>query len=268
LFFVLSKTLGVMLMPTNLLVLLGVLGVLLLATRFAALGRGLLIASVLLFAICGFSPLGNLLLYPLESRFPPWDSARGAPDGIVVLGGPIDADLSVAHDTPVIRSSADRIVAAVELARRYPNARVVFTGGSPNLISHDAKEADFAVEVFEDLGIDKSRLIVERRSRNTYENAAFSKEIAAPKPGERWLLVTSAFHMPRAIGLFRKVGFAVEPYPVDWRVGSEADAFDFSPVAGAGLSRTDAAIREWIGLVAYRLIGRTDVLFPGPDEAR
>jgi uncharacterized SAM-binding protein YcdF (DUF218 family) len=265
LFFVLSKTLGVMLVPTNFLVLLGILGVLLLATRFAPLGRKLLIASMLMLTICGFFPLGNLLLYPLEHRFPPWDAARGAPDGIVVLGGPIDADLSVAHDTPVIRWAPDRIVATAELARRYPGARVIFTGGSANLIFNEAKEADFAAEIFEALGIDKTRLIMERRSRNTYENAVFSKALVAPKPGERWLLVTSAYHMPRAIGLFRKVGFAVEPYPVDWRVGACADVFAFSQAASDGLSRTDIAMREWIGLLAYRLAGRTDALLPGPE---
>src|SRR6202040_615900 len=116
----------------------------LLATRFASLGRKLLVASVLLLAICGFSPLGKLLLYPLESRFPPWDAARGAPDGIIVLGGSIDPDLSVAHGTPVVQAAADRIIAAAALARKYPNARVVFTGGNPYLISNDAREADYA----------------------------------------------------------------------------------------------------------------------------
>jgi uncharacterized SAM-binding protein YcdF (DUF218 family) len=265
LFFVLSKTLGVALMPTNFLVLLGTLGVILLATRFAWLGRKLLIVSVLMLAICGFSPLGNLLLYSLEKRFPPWDAARGAPDGIIVLGGPIDPDLSVVHDTPVIRWAPDRIVATAELARKYPAARVVFTGGSANLISNEAKEADFAAAIFEALGIDKTRLVMERRSRNTYENAVFSKAIVAPKPGERWLLVTSAYHMPRAVGLFRKVGFSVEPYPVDWRVGAGVDVFAFSQAAGDGLGRTDIAMREWIGLLAYRLAGRTDALFPGPE---
>ena len=116
----LSKTLGVMPLPTNFLIVLGLLGALLLATRFAALGRKILVVSIVLLAICAFSPLGNLLLYPLEQRFPPWDAARGAPDGIIVLGGPIDADLSVAHDMPVVRSAADRIIAAAALARRYP----------------------------------------------------------------------------------------------------------------------------------------------------
>jgi len=217
LFFVLSKTLGIMLLPTNFLIGAGLVGAILLATRFARLGRILLVASVVLLAVCGFSPLGNWLLYPLEQRFPPWDAARGAPDGIIVLGASIDADISAARGIPVVRSAPDRIVAAAALAHRYPNARIVFSGGSANLLANDAREADYAGAIFESLGIAKSRLIMERRSRNTQENAEFSKALVAPKDGERWLLVTSAFHMPRSIGLFRKAGFAVEPYPVDWR---------------------------------------------------
>src|SRR5580704_19054263 len=185
-----------MALPTNFLIGVGIIGALLCATRWAQLGRRLAITAIVLLAIFGFSPLGNLLLYPLESRFPPWNAALGAPDGIIVLGGPIDADLSVQHDVPVVRSAADRIIAGVALARQYPNARFVFTGGSANLISNDAREADYASAIFESLGIAKSRLIMERRSRNTLENAEFSKALAAPKQGERWLLVTSAYHMP------------------------------------------------------------------------
>jgi uncharacterized SAM-binding protein YcdF (DUF218 family) len=269
LFFILSKTVGVLLLPSNLLVLLALIGVLLLATRFALAGRRLMIAAIVLLALAAFSPLGNLLLYPLESRFPPWDVAQGAPDGIVVLGGPIDADLSVAHDVPVIRSAPDRIVAAAALARKFPNAKIVFSGGSPNLIANDAREADYAAAIFESLGVDKARLIMDRRSRNTWENALFSKALAAPKAGEHWLLVTSAFHMPRAIGLFRKAGFALEPYPVDWRVGRDAGGIlAFTTTATDGLGRTDVAVREWLGLFAYRIAGRTSALFPGPQAAK
>jgi uncharacterized SAM-binding protein YcdF (DUF218 family) len=130
------------------------------------------------------------------------------------------------------------------LARKYPNARVVFTGGSPNLISGDAKEADFAAGLVQSLGIEKSRLILEHRSRNTYENALFTKAMVDPKPGERWLLVTSAFQMPRSIGLFRKTGFVVEPCPVDWRVGTGRDVVSFTDIAEDGLSRTNVAARE------------------------
>ncbi|MHC2462149.1 YdcF family protein [Bradyrhizobium embrapense] len=260
-FFVLSKTLGIILLPINFLIGVGVIGAALLLTRFARLGRKLMVGSLLLLVICGFSPLGNVLVSALEQRFPPWDASRGAPDGIIVLGGSIDADLSVAHGTPVVRTAADRVIAAAALARRYPNARLVFTGGSANLISNDAREADYAAEMFESLGIAKSRLIIERRSRNTAENAEFSKTLVDPKPGERWLLVTSAYHMPRSVGLFRKAGFNVEAYPVDWRVG---DVMSFAALAIEGLSRTDLGAREWIGLVAYHLAGKTDDLLPGP----
>ncbi|HEV7409158.1 MAG TPA: YdcF family protein [Bradyrhizobium sp.] len=267
-FFALSKTVGLMLLPSNFLIGIGLAGLLLLLTRFAPLGRKLVVASIVLFAICAFSPLGNLLLYPLESRFPPWDATRGAPpDGIVVLGGSIDPERSVAHGVAVFKGSVDRLIAAAELAHRYPNARILFSGGNANLVSDDsAKEADYAIAVFEALGIAKARLTSERRSRNTLENAEFSKAIAAPKSGERWLLVTSAYHMPRSIGIFRKVGFAVEPYPVDWLTGNRADLMTFSVVAIEGLTRVETGMREWMGLAAYWISGRTDEFFPGPDR--
>ena len=266
-FFVLSKTVGTMLLPTNFLLLTGLLGAILLATRFASLGRKLVIASVVLLAVCGFSPLGNWLVYSLEQRFPPWDATQGAPDGIVVLGGAIDSDISAAHGVAVVRGAADRVIAAAVLAHRYPNARILFTGGSANLIKDNAREADYAGAVFESLGISKARLIMERQSRNTHENAEFSRVMAAPKSGERWLLLTSAFHMPRSVGLFRKAGFAVEPYPVDWRVGGRADLLSLR-FALDGLSAVDTGMREWIGLVAYRATGKTSELFPGPAQTR
>lgn len=253
-----------MLMPSNFLIGLGIIGAILLATRWRRAGARLMATAAVLLAVCAFSPLGSLLLYPLEQRFPPWDPARGAPDGIVVLGASVEADLSAAHGVPVVRGAPDRIIRAAMLAHTYPNARVVFTGGSANLISNDAKEADYAASIFEGLGIAKSRLIMERRSRNTAENAEFSRDLVKPKPGERWLLVTSAFHMPRSIGLFRKAGFAVEAFPVDWRVGNGRDLATFSVLAPEGLARTDTGLREWMGLVAYRLAGRTDHLFPAP----
>ncbi len=265
-FFFLSKTLGIMLLPVNFLIGAGVLGAILLVTPWRPLGRRLMIVSLAMLAIGGFSPLGNLLLYPLEQRFPPWDASRGPPDGIIVLGASVEPEISAAHGTPVIRGSPDRIIVAAALALRYPKARLVFSGGSANLISSDAREADFAGAVFESLGVDKSRLIMERRSRNTQENADFSKALVAPKDGERWLLVTSAFHMPRSVGLFRKAGFAVEPYPVDWWVGGRPDLLAFSRIAIEGLARTDMAVREWIGLAAYRATGRIDSLLPGPDR--
>jgi uncharacterized SAM-binding protein YcdF (DUF218 family) len=265
-FFVLSKTLGTMLLPVNFLIGIGVLGAVLLSTRWAALGRKLLIASAVLLALCGFSPVGRLLILPLEQRFPPWDASHGAPDGIVVLGGAIDPDLSAALGRPILGRSGDRIAAAAALAHQYPNARIVFSGGSANLIDDDsAKEADYALSMLEKLGVAKARLTAERLSRNTVENAEFVKAVANPGKGERWLLVTSAFHMPRSIGLFRKAEFPVEAYPVDWRT-SRSEVLSFSSTAVAGLERTDVALREWIGLTAYWLTGKIDRFFPGPEQ--
>ena len=265
-FFLLSKTLGTMLLPVNFLISAGVLGAILLLTRYAVLGRRLLATSVVLLALCGFSPVGKLLILPLEQRFPPWDPSRGAPDGIVVLGGGIEPDLSAAHGRPILDHSGDRLVAAAELARQYPNARIVYSGGNANLVGDDsAKEADYALSMLESLGVAKARLTAERLSRNTVENAEFVKTVAHPKEGERWLLVTSAFHMPRSIGLFRRAGFKVEAYPVDWRA-SPSTALSFSSVAINGLERTEVAMREWIGLAAYRLTGKTDDFLPGPGQ--
>lgn len=236
------------------------------ATRFAALGRKLAVTTLVLLALAAFSPLGNLLLYPLESRFPAWDSSRGAPHGIIVLGGSVDTDLSAAHGMPVVPRAADRLFAPAELARRYPNARVVFTGGSASLVPTEAREADYSAPILENLGIAKERLILERDSRNTWENAIFTKKLVAPKPGERWLLVTSAFHMPRAMGIFRKAGFDVEAYPVDWRMGGRDELFAFTRNGADGLGKTDVAVREWIGLLTYRVLGWTGELLPGPAK--
>ena len=264
-FFALSKTIGILLLPINLLIVLGVLGVLLLVTRWARLGRFALAASMLLLALCGFSPLGNLLMYPLETRFPPWDASHGAPDGIVVLGGAIDADPSAAHGEAVFTNSAARIIVAAMLAHRYPKLRILYSGGSANFLSDtSAKEADYAMQILEGLGVAKERLIIERESRNTFENSFFSKALAQPKSGERWLLVTSASHMPRAMGVFRAVGFNVEAYPVDWRTRGPADMTRPFGSLSEGLQRTDTAAHEWVGLFAYWITGKTSALFPAP----
>ena len=176
-FFLISKTIGVMLIPSNFLIIVGSVGLILICIRCQSLGRKLLVVCVAGFVFCGFSPIGDLLLHPIETRFPAWNPKNGAPDGIVVLGGGID-----------------RIIAAAKLARRYPEARIVYSGGNSSLIrsDDDVTEADVAEPIFVDLGLARDRLLLDRQSRNTQENAVLSKAIAAPKSGERWLLVTSA----------------------------------------------------------------------------
>jgi len=265
-FFILSKAFAFFTLPSNLLISIGVIGLVLLCTRFRRLASWLVVTSIVLIAVAGLSPLGNALILPLEQRFPPWDPSRGPPDGIVVLGGAIAADVSMARGAVALGEAAERITAAVELARRYPNVRIIFSGGSNALIFDEPVEAPVAVREFEALGIPHDRITADEQARNTIENAVFSRLIADPKPGERWLLVTSANHMPRAIAAFRAAGFAVEAYPVDWRIAGSADLARLSNLASEGWGRTDTAIREWMGLFAYWLTGRTSALFPGPAE--
>jgi uncharacterized SAM-binding protein YcdF (DUF218 family) len=263
-FFVLSKVLGFFTYPSNIIMAVGLVGLILLMTRYVRFASWLVVTSLVLFAVAGLSPLGNALILPLEDRFPAWDATHGAPDGIVVLGGAISPDISVARGAIAVNEAAERIIVTAELARRYPAARIIFSGGSSALIFSEEPEVIFAVAQLEALGVAHDRITAEEQSRNTIENAVFSRLIANPKPSERWLLVTSAYHMPRAMAAFRAAGFAVEAYPVDWRTRGAPDLVRPFGVVSDGLGRTDTAVHEWLGLLSYRLTGRPAALFPGP----
>ena len=263
-FFTLSKILGFFAAPSNFLISIGVLGLVLLCTRFTRLASWLIVTSLVLLVIAGLSPLGNALILPLEDRFPPWNPSHGAPDGIVVLGGAISPGVSEARNAIALDEAAERITATAELARRYPDARIIFSGGSGALLEREGPEAPFAVRQLMALGVAHDRITTEEQSRNTLENAAYARLLANPKPGERWLLVTSAYHMPRAIAAFRAEDFAVDAYPVDWRTRGAGDLQRGFSTLSEGLRRTDAATREWVGLVVYRLTGRSTELLPGP----
>jgi uncharacterized SAM-binding protein YcdF (DUF218 family) len=264
-FFALSKILGFFAVPSNLVLSIGLLGLVLVPTRFGRAGRRLVYGSVILLAILGLAPVGNALIIPLEDRFPPADESRGAPAGIIVLGGALSPNVSAARPRVALNEAAERLTIVVELARRYPDARIIFSGGEASLFYHDGVEAEFALRFLEQMGVTPGRVTLEDRSRNTVENAIFSKAIAQPKPGERWLLVTSAYHMPRSIGVFRRAGFEVEPYPVDWRTAGAIDATRPFPTVGDGLRRTDTAVREWVGLAIYWITGKSSELFPAPS---
>src|SRR3989440_12895293 len=222
-FFVLAKVLSFFTLPSNILVSLGLVGILLMRTRFARAGRRLAVTAVLLIAIAGLSPFGNAVILPLEERFPPWDASRGAPTGIISLGGAFDTVVSTARGEVALNEGAERLTAIAELARRFPDARIVFSGGSGRLIYRGASEAELAARLFESFGIARQRVILESKSRDTDENARFTKELLQPRQDERWLIVTSAHHMPRAVGGFRAAGFPVEAYPVYYRTRRAID---------------------------------------------
>jgi uncharacterized SAM-binding protein YcdF (DUF218 family) len=262
-FFILSKTIGLLLLPSNLLIEIGFAGLVLLALRRRRTGTALMAACLILLMLVGYLPIGKALAHILEDRFPPWNPRRGPPDGIIVLGGAIDPLLSQTRGMVALDDEAERVTVIAGLARAYPKARIVYSSGNGVLFPHARPEADFAAPLLESFGVAPGRITLENRSRNTYENALFTKALVKPKPGEHWLLVTSAQHMPRAIGCFRRVGFPVEAYPVDWNTRPHLHLM-LTDGLSAGLHRADEAAHEWIGLAAYWLSGRTATFFPGP----
>ncbi len=268
-FFYLAKALWFLLQPSTLIALLIGYGAILIWTGWARWGRRFVTIGAILLLLAGLSPLGNALILPLEDRFPRADlDTPPPPTGFIVLGGAEDRLVGGARGVSALNEAAERLVDAAVLFRRYPEARIAFSGGDAGILYKSDSEAEGAGALLTALGVPPDRLILEAKSRDTYENAAFLKEEIERSgelgPGKRWLLITSAYHMPRAMGAFRKAGFAVEAWPVDYRTRGRADLTRPFDKVSEGLRRVDVATREWLGLLAYWLMGRSDALFPAP----
>lgn len=229
--------------------------------RRPALSRVLVAFPMLLLVALGNLPLVHWCAAPLEQRFRSLPEPASV-DGIVILGGALDLENTSDLRQPALNSAAERMTAAVVLSRRYPQAKLLFSGGSGLLREQRYNESQVAQALFESLGVDPARFVYEDRSRNTWENAVYSARLAKPQPGETWLLVTSATHMPRAVGCFRKAGWTVVPYPVDY-ISNDNHFFGLN--TAEQLANFTAVAREWVGLLAYHLMGRTDALFPAPQ---
>lgn len=262
-FFTLSKVLWFLVNPGNVLLIVLCLGAALAWTRWRRLGRRLVGAAAAAGLFLAVVPAGAWLFGVLEDRFPPLTELPARVDGIIVAGGIVDPVMTSDRGQISIGGAAERLFEMAALAKRYPRAKLVFSGGSGRLLHQDKKEAVAVVPLFLQLGIDPGRVIFESQSRNTAENASFGYRAAGPKEGETWILITSAFHMPRTVGSFRKVGWRVTPYPVDYITRGDAQApvqFNFS----YGLSSLGGAIHEFLGLFFYWTTGKTDELFPAP----
>jgi uncharacterized SAM-binding protein YcdF (DUF218 family) len=268
-FFYIAKGLWFLLQPSTLIALLIGYGAILIWTGWARWGRRFVTIGAILLLLAGLSPLGNALILPLEDRFPRADLDNPpAPTGFIVLGGAEDRLVGTARKALALNEAGERLVEAAMLARRFPEAKIAFSGGNAGVLYETGTEAAGAESLLTALGVPDDRLILEDESRDTYENAQFLKEKLAQDgeigPGKRWLLITSAYHMPRAIGAFRQAGFEVEAWPVDYRTRGKDDlARPFDKVS-EGFRRVDVASREWAGLLAYWLTGRSDALFPAP----
>jgi uncharacterized SAM-binding protein YcdF (DUF218 family) len=258
-----TKLVWILLTPSNVLILLATLGVLLAAAGRAA-GIALALASLGIVLLATVLPLGLWLMAPLEDRFPPPEPAPERVDGIVALGGGIDTTVSAARNQPAIGGTGERYAALIELHHRYPAARLAFTGGIGRLGGAATTEAAVMQEFYRAQGLPPERVLFEDQARTTRENALFLKTLAKPQPGERWLLVTSARHMPRSIGVFRAVGWPVEPWPVDYRTAG-AFAWQLDLRVGKRLAELDGAVYEWLALLYYRLAGWTPTLLPSAE---
>ncbi|MGQ3671651.1 YdcF family protein [Xanthobacter sp. TB0136] len=264
-FFAASKLFWFFAAPSNALVLLLALAVVMLVIGWRWIGRVFLVVSVGGLVVFGFSPLANYILSPLEERFPQFHDDGRPITGILVLGGAELPDIGLARGQPAFSEAGERIIMFAEYARRYPEARLAFIGGSGALMPEGVgREAQMMRESLTALGIDPARVELEEYSRNTAENALFAKRLLQPKAGENWLLITSAFHMPRAVGCFRAVDFPIIPAPVDFRTVSTERLNEMFSRAASGLDFTDVSVKEWVGLIAYYMTGKTDALFPAP----
>ncbi len=210
-------------------------------------------------------PIGDLFLYPLENRFPVQKKLPASVDGIIMLAGAEDIYHSILWRQVELNSSAERYFGFIRLIKKYPKARHAFTGGTGSVGFQEYKSTRVAQQLFKEQGIDMRSMIFESESKNTYENAVYSYRKIKPKPGEKWILVTSASHMPRSVGCFEKADWQVIPYPVDHLTNKKTRLkikLDFSE----NLSRLKFALREWTGLAAYYLTGKTNRFFPGPEK--
>jgi len=242
--YLISNVLSLETVPTNVLVLIMAIATCWAVLRKSKLAIWLTVTVACALTIGGVAPVGAWLMLPLEQRFPPWQTdADAAPDGIIVLGG----------------ESGERTSALAELSRRFPQAHLIYSGPGERISATEEVLVTFAR-----LGGDPARITMETRSLNTFENALYSVELIKPSADERWLLVTSTMHMPRAVGSFRQVGFRVEAYPVEPSTGDGSHSLTTFTAGPEAFIALDKALREWTALVAYRFMGRTDALFPAP----
>jgi uncharacterized SAM-binding protein YcdF (DUF218 family) len=261
LFFYISKLIWLLVSPDSLLLILIFVTLIFLYTGKIQLAKKLLTIVSGLLIIIAFLPIGDWLLFPLESRFQTNPVLPDKVDGIIVLSGSENTLLSPQWQQVELGNAAERDLMFLTLARQFPKAKLLFTGGSGSLLEQKYKSADIAKKLFKQLGFDTERIIFERESRNTYENAIYSKKIINPAKNENWILITTSWHMPRSVGVFCKAGWSVIPYPVDHQTNKD-NLFRIKFNLSANLMALKTAIKEWLGLFAYYLSGKTTAFLP------
>ncbi|GGF92175.1 membrane protein [Rhizobium wenxiniae] len=260
--FLLSKLFWVFAQPLSIAFLLATLAAVLAVIGWRRLSGLSAFLSALTLFITLFTTMGVVALQVLEARFerPAEDPAEVS--CMIILGGAFDNEINTARGGMELNQSADRFVEALRLARNHPEARILVSGGDGSISGTFEGEAQTAERFFSAFGISSDRLIKENTSRTTYENSLNTAELLKAQGLKNCLLITSAFHMPRSVGLFAKVGITVTPWPVDYRTsGVVTPGLDFTqPALNAQITTT--AVREWMSLAAYYLTGRISSFFP------
>lgn len=220
-------------------------------------GRGLIATALAVLVFQGWEPAPDALLRHLERQHSavPAQASLQQYHGVLVLGGALESAYAWGgHDQAALNDAAERMTVPLALLVKNPALRLLFTGGEGELFADDLSEATRAKIFFDSMGIAPERVIYESQSHTTYENAILSKTVPGIDPGQPWLLLTSAFHMPRAMATFAKAGWNATPYPVDYRVGLQTPWSQYSLERGA--RKWHIALHELVGLLAYRLAGR------------
>ena len=234
-------------------VLVTVLALVVARLRLARRAGVITLCALLLIAVL---PVGDLALRPLERSHSPAPDVT-APDGILVLGGAQSTHLTRLWGPVQLNEAAERMTETMMLARKHPQARIVFSGGTGALrdvMGGGLTEAQVAARFFEEQGLDSHRLTLEDSARNTAENARFSLQMVAPDDDETWILVTSAFHMPRAIRSFEAAGWPGEL--IAWPVDHRGEPLRLGWNLTGQMSKLQTALREYLGLFSYRVLGR------------
>lgn len=251
-FFYLSKIFWFTFQPFNFLAIL--MGFGLLFFKYS-LGRKILVGAVSLFLFLAIFPVGHNLMVYLENMYPTPNVLPKKVDGIIVLGGSVETYLTFAHGQAQINENGERLVEMVRLGHAYPDAKLVFTGGDASLDQSSGKESIVVHSLLESLGFDDSKVIYESDSRNTYENMTHSMKLAKPLPDETWILVTSAFHMPRSAAIFNSNGWKVIPYSSGYIADATYRYLPSHDLLG-NYYKLQVAVREIIGIIAYTLTER------------
>ena len=262
--FLFSKLFWLVTQPLSLAFLFSAAGALLAFSGFRRTGGIAAALAALILFVTLYTTAGGVALQALEARFPKSSEEPADLTCILILGGALENEVTTSRGGVEFNQAAERFVEPLRLALRHPQARILVSGGDGSISGAYEPEAEASERLFSAFGIPPERLVKESASRTTHENAQETRHVLAREGLTDCLLVTSAFHMPRSVGLFRKADIAVTPWPVDYRTsGVLRLGFDFTqPTSNAQLTST--AVREWIGLLGYYLTGRIDSLFPAP----